>query len=41
VRNLVDSPFDRAMVDSIAKMGGAGYSGRIAEWVENDETLRS
>src|SRR5712691_10068798 len=40
VRNLVDSPFDRAMVDSIAKIGRVLGIPTIAEWVENDETLR-
>ncbi len=40
MRNLVDSPFDRAMVDSIAKIGRVLGIPTIAEWVENDETLR-
>jgi len=41
VRNLVDSPFDRAMVDSIAKIGRVLGIPTIAEWVENDETCGS
>ncbi len=40
VRNLVGNPFDRAMVDSIAKIGRVLGIPTIAEWVENDETLR-
>jgi len=38
--SLVGNPFDRAMVDSIAKIGRVLGIPTIAEWVENDETLR-
>jgi len=40
VRNLVGNPFDRAMIESIARIGQVTGIRTIAEWVENKEILR-
>ena len=39
VKNMVDNPIDRAMVESIHRIGHVMGLTTIAEWVENDATL--